>query len=129
LVPAGTRLDNYPEPPQTVILKLVQPPANRSACPPYLVGYPSRAAAVIVDSRCPRPLPYASVLPDRCLLVGSDAVDGAWYRVECSADLVDWVPVCTSQVVQGAIQFVYPEAPELPGRFYRAVPIATPPAE
>ncbi len=39
------------------------------------------------------------------------------------------VPICTSQVVQGAIQFVDPEAPELPGRFYRAVPEATPPAE
>ena len=56
-------------------------------------------------------------------------MDGACYRIECSTELVNWVPVCSSQVVQGAIHFVDPEAQELPNRFYRAVPETNPSAQ
>jgi hypothetical protein len=138
IIPAGARKadiaivpreDNHPDPIKTVILKLLPPPVLSSTRPPYFVGYPNCAGAIIVDSDRPRPLPYASILPDRCLFIGSDATDGAWYRVECSANLRNWSPICTNQVVQGAIQFVDPEAPDLPKRFYRAVPEANPPAE
>ncbi len=138
VVPAGARkadiaivpkADHSPEPVETVLLQLVEPPTYSSVRPPYLVGRPNRAGAIIVNSDWPRPLPYASMLPDRCLFVGTDAVDGAWYRVECSTDLRNWAPVCTNQVVQGSIQFVDPEAQELPNRFYRAMPEANPPAE
>lgn len=138
IVPAGARKadivivpkkDRHPDPVKTVILKLLPPSPLSSVRPPYVVGNPNRAGAIIVDSDWPRPLPYASILPDRCLVIGTDAVDGAWYRVECSTDLRTWAPVCTNQVVQGAIQFVDPETQDLPNRFYRAMPEAYPPAE
>jgi hypothetical protein len=112
---------------ETVILKLLPPPAEPDTPPEYLVGYPNRAAAIIVDSFWPRPITAA--LADRCFHLGADAIDGAWYRIEYSDDLLNWTPVWTSQVVQGTIHFVDPEAQDSPTRFYRAVPEAEPPPE
>jgi hypothetical protein len=137
-IPAGARradiaivprADNHPDPIKTVILRLTPSPVASPVRPPYLIGYPNCAGAIIVDSDRPRPVPVASTLPDRCLWIGRDALDGTWYRVECSADLRNWVPVCTNQVVQGTLNFVDPEAQALPNRFYRALPEAEPSAE
>jgi hypothetical protein len=55
--------------------------------------------------------------------------DGAWYRVEYSTDMVNWTPISTSQVINGAIDFVDPDGVSTPARFYRAVPEAGPPLE
>ena len=64
----------------------------------------------------------ARVLPDRCFRINSAGPDGAWVRIECTADLRNWSPVCTNQVVNGVIDFVDPEAQNSELRFYRSVP-------
>ena len=46
-----------------------------------------------------------------------------------STDLVNWTPVCTNQVVDGSIDFVDPDAQGYPSRFYRAVPLTSPPSD
>ena len=78
-IPAGERKadiaivpreDHHPDPLKTVMLKLASPPATSDALPPYIVGYPNRAGAVIVDSdlavsAAPRLCPARQVFPDR----------------------------------------------------------------
>ncbi len=124
-IPAGRRSaritvlpvdDNLVEPRETVILKLL-PPTNS---PPYIVGFPGKTAAVIVDND--QPGPTALCLPDRlfhCVLPGTN---GAGYRLEVSTDLISWTALCTNVVTDGAIHFVDPDAPAIGTRFYRAVP-------
>ncbi len=133
-IPAGARKanilivpreDQHPDPIKTVILTLVPVPIVSNTLPPYFVGCPNRAAAIIVDSD--RPRLTAAALPDKCFLLRVDAAEGAWFRIERSADLVTWLPVCSSyQVIQGAVYFVDPEAQGSGPRFYRAVPEASP---
>jgi hypothetical protein len=129
IVPKEDRHTNalHPDWVKTVILRLTPVPLASNTPPPYVVGYPNRAGAVILDSD--RPRLATTALPDRCFLLGTDAADGTWFRIEYSTDLVNWVSVCTNQVIQGAIHFVDPEAPEMPRRFYRALPEANPPPE
>jgi len=43
------------ENPETVLLKLMLPPTMTPLPPPYSIGYPASAGAVIVDSNRPRP--------------------------------------------------------------------------
>lgn len=119
--------DHHPDPLKTVIVSLTPVPPLNSLPPPYVVGFPSRAGAIIVDSD--RPRPTTAALPDGCFLVGKDAADGAWFRIDYSTDLVNWVSVCTNEVIQGAIHFVDPDAPDAPQRFYRALPEASSPQE
>jgi hypothetical protein len=132
-IPAGQRHafitvvpldDGPPDISSTVILKL-NPSTN--APPDFLLGYPRVAAALIVDSAWPRP--PTGVLPDKCFHLSSTGPAGAWFHVEASADLLNWVPICTNQVVNGAIDFVDPDAQASQTRFYRAVPELVPPAE
>jgi len=135
-IPAGRRAvefkiwpvdDLLPECLETVVLGLRAPPDTPSNVPPYLVGYPGRAAAIIVDNDQPRP--GTGVLPDRCFHVMKPGPNGSWWRIECSHDMVHWTPVCTNMVTDGAIHFVDPDADDLPTRFYRAVPEPNPPTE
>jgi hypothetical protein len=49
--------------------------------------------------------------------------------VEYSTDLLNWTPISTNQVINGALDFVDPDGAGAPARFYRAVPEAGPPAE
>lgn len=132
-LPAGARRaeilvvpkpDNLPEPIETVILRLLPAPVVPNTPPAYLVGAPSRAGAVIVENPPPRPL--VRLLADKCFHLGAEAVDGAWYRIECSLDLRTWTPLCTAQAVQGMLHFVDPDAESAPNRFYRAVPESEP---
>lgn len=132
-VPAGERRaminivpidDGPPGMSKTVVLTLT-PSTNTP--PDYLVGIPRRAAAVIIDSNGPRPV--AGMLPGNCFHLVRPGPDAAWFSIECSADLINWLPVCTNQVVNGSIDFVDPDAPGNPARFYRVVPLTGPPAE
>ena len=51
---------------------------------------------------------------------------GAWFHIESSADLVNWSPMCTNQVINGSIDFVDPDSSSAGWRFYRAVPELNP---
>jgi len=126
-IPAGQRLalitvvpldDGPPDITSTVILTL-------TPSPNYLVGYPARAAALILD--LPTPKPVSGMLPDGTFHLQSSGPDGAWFHVESTSDLLHWTPICTNQVVAGAIDFIDPDAPNNQDHFYRAVPEAGPP--
>ncbi len=128
-IPAGRRAaavtvvpidDTLPEYAETVVLALVLPPAAASAVPPYVIGSPGRAAATILDNDVPPP-PIVR-LPDRLIQLRLPGTPGAGFRIEASADLVHWVTIYSAVAADGAIQFVDPEAADLPFRFYRTVP-------
>jgi hypothetical protein len=131
-IPAGERHalitvvpidDGPPDITSTVILKL----ASATNTPPdYLLGYPRSAGAIILD-RGPRPV--TGLLPGKCFHLSATGPDGAWFHVEYTTDLHNWIPICTNQVVNGSIDFVDPDAQDNPVRFYRAVPEAGPPTE
>jgi hypothetical protein len=53
-------------------------------------------------------------------------MEGAWFRMERSTNMIHWEPVCTNQVVQGNLSFVDPDAETSDQGFYRAVPVDTP---
>jgi hypothetical protein len=136
IIPAGQRKadilivpkeDQHPDPIKTVILQLVPPPMITiypPPAPPYIVGCPGRAGAMIVDSD--RPRPTTSSLPDGCFHLRAEGADGSWFRVESSTNLAHWTPICTNQVVQGEIHFVDVEAQAAPARYYRALPESCP---
>ena len=112
--------DGPPDMSSTVILKLI-PTTN------YIVGFPARAAAIIIDG--PLPWPSTGILADRCFHLNAMGPDGAWFRVEYTTDMVNWVAICTNQVVNGSIDFVDPDAQNDRSRFYRAVPENDPPPQ
>jgi hypothetical protein len=117
IVPLDDGITN--EPNKVVILKLCPDPS-------YLLGCQRSAAAVIIeDFRC---RPVTGVLPGPYLHIGVPGPDGAWFHVEYSANLIDWVPLCTNQVFNGCIDFVDPDA-LMAKRFYRTVPEANAPAD
>ncbi len=109
--------------PKTVILTLT-PDSNSP--PDYLVGLPSHAEVLILEN-WPRPLPW--LLPDGTFHVNSAGPDGAWFSLEYSSDLQNWTPVCTNQVFQGSIDFIDPDAPINPWRFYLAAPMTNGPGD
>jgi hypothetical protein len=117
-------IDPFPHRFDTVILSLKLPPtANPGNTPPYIIGRPARAAAIILEDRdLPGPIPW--LLADRCFHVTFPAANGMNYSLQVSTNMVDWEEVCASIVVKGSIQFVDPDACESPQRFYRAVPVA-----
>jgi hypothetical protein len=71
----------------------------------------------------------AGILPDKCFRLAMPGPDAAWFYLQCSTDLVNWTSVCTNQAINGSIDFVDPDAPGNPSRYYRAVPLANPPSE
>jgi hypothetical protein len=128
-VPAGQRRadisivpidDGTPDITSTVILRLT-PGTN------YVLGLPRAAGALILDSRSPHAT--TGMVAGQNFNLAATGPDGAWYHVEYSTDLVNWTPVSTNQVVNGALDFVDPDGTSAPARFYRAVPEAGPPAE
>lgn len=118
LIPLVPLDDGPPDISSTVILKLVPGSA-------YTVGFPSSAAALILDP--PLLPPPTAVLPDKTFHLRLDGPDGAWFHVEATTDLRNWTAICTNQVFHGAIDFIDPDAPGIAGRFYRAVPESQPP--
>ncbi len=121
-IPAGQRAaiimvvpidDGPPDITSTVILSLT-PSAG------YLIDPQHHSAAAIILDAPTRP-PVASVLPDKCFHIATIGPDGAWFRVECTADLSNWTPLCTNQVVDGWIDFIDPDAQQNQLRFYRVL--------
>lgn len=127
VIPAGQRHaditvvpldDGMPDLNSTVILRL-------TSATNYLLGYPRKAAALILDSKGPRP--GSGLLSDHTFHLGAPGPDGAWFHIEYSTNLVDWTRLCTNQVVNGSIDFVDPDAVSDQGRFYRTVPESSAP--
>ena len=132
-IPAGERRalitiapidDDPPNVNKTVILGLT--PSTNSP-PDYLLGFPCRAAAIIIDSDGPQPV--ASLLPDGCFHLVTPGPDAAWFCIQYSTDLANWTTACTNQVINGSINFVDLDAAGNPSRFYRAVPLTNPPSD
>ncbi len=132
-IPAGDRSavitimpidDGPPDITKTVILSLT-PSTNTP--PDYLLGFPRRAAAIILDSSGLPPV--TALLPDRCFHLVMPGPDAAWFSLEYSTDLANWTAICTNQVVNGSINFVDPDTLSDQARYYRAVPITTPPPQ
>jgi len=117
--------DGPPDVNKTVILTLL-PDMQMNPLPGYVLGFPRRAAAIILD---PGPRAVSGMLPGGCFHLTAPGPDAAWFSVECSTDLVNWTSVCTNQVINGSIDFVDPDAQSNPSRFYRAVPLNNPPTE
>ena len=116
---------------KTVALTLT--PATNT--PAYTIGFPPAAEALIYYYwPRPLPLPLATVPPagaflaDGAFHVNAAGPDGAWFAMQNSADLVNWTSLATNQVVQGAIDFADPGAPNNSSGFYRVLPLNTPPA-
>jgi len=135
-IPAGQRgaeivlvpIDDLrPEPLENVIIGL-RPPPNWSSNtpPPYVIGVPARAAAVIVDNDGPRPPHH--IFPDRCFHFVHPGMNGTWVRIESSTNMIHWTSIGVQQVSDGAVHFVDPDGDGRPSGFYRVVPSA-PPAE
>jgi hypothetical protein len=114
-------IDNGPAPAKTVLLTLTR---STGLLPAYVVGVPSGAEALILED-WQRPLPY--LLSDGSFHFNEPGPDGAWFRADWSGDLLDWTPFCTNQIFQGSIDFLDPDAPGNPLRFYRVVPLDGPP--
>jgi len=127
VIPAGQRHaditvipldDGPPDISSTVIIKI-------TGSTNYILGYPRRAAVLILDSKWPRST--SGLLSDGSFHLEASGPDGAWFHVEYSTNLLNWTALCTNQVVEGSIDFVDPDAPGDNSRFYRTVPEATPP--
>jgi hypothetical protein len=132
-IPAGQRHalitvvpidDGPPDVTSTVVLAL-DPSTN--VPPDYFLGFPRKAAAIILDFPSPRPV--TGILADRCFHLKAAGPDGAWFRVEYTTDLLHWTSICTNQVIQGSIDFIDPDASADSVRFYRAIPEASAPPE
>jgi hypothetical protein len=117
LIPLVPLDDGRPDINRTAILTLT---ASSHQPPAYQLGYPRTAAVIIIDSNGPRPL--TGMLSGGSFHVNADGPDGAWFHVEYSTDLLGWTPLCTNQVINGAIDFVDPDASADQVRLYRAVP-------
>jgi len=101
---------------KTVVLTLL-PSTNLP--PEYAIGKKSAAALIIEPHVCRQ---ESRMMPDKTFHLGTAGPDGAWFAVQCSTDLVHWISICTNQVVNGNIDFIDPDAPAIPTRFYRAAP-------
>ena len=86
----------------------------------YSVGFPSHAAAILIDNDHPRP--PCVLLPDHRFHLCGPATNGFCFRIEASTNLLHWSPLCTNVVTDGALHFVDPDSPPLNARFYRAAP-------
>jgi hypothetical protein len=111
---------------ETVVLTLREPEPP-VAPPPYLIGFPSKAAAFILDTDQTRP--PCQMLSDGLFHLCQPGTNGFCFRIEATSNLVDWVPVCTNIVTDAAIHFVDPDAASFGHRFYRVLPEANLPPD
>ena len=116
---------------KTVVLKLS---ASTNVPPDYDVGVPKQAEALIVY-RWPRAIPIllggvlppgGGSLPDGAFHFSATGPDGAWFTLQNSTDLLNWTSVCTNQVVNGAVDFIDPNASGTSSGFYQIVTNAPP---
>jgi len=128
-IPAGHRAarievipidDAIPERIETVLLSLQSTPAPAGSPPDYQIGFPRRAAAIILDNDQPRP--RCGRLVDGMFHFCEPGTNGYSFYLRASTDLVNWFPLCTNVVTEGAIHFVDPDASGIGSRFYRATP-------
>jgi len=128
IIPAGQRSarlvinpidDNQRELVETVIATLLE---SNSAAPDYELGFPRRAAAVMVDND--RVRPHCCRLADGCFNLCVPAEADQCFRIEVTNDFKVWTPVCTLASKEGAIHYVDPDASTESQRFYRLVPMA-----
>jgi len=101
---------------KTVILTVT---ASTNSPPAYAVGFPPRAAALILENWMRSP---SAVLPGGSFHLTTTGPDGAWFNIQYSTDLANWSSVSTNQVFQGSIDFVDADGVSS-CRFYRAVPV------
>ncbi|HWD94155.1 MAG TPA: Ig-like domain-containing protein [Verrucomicrobiae bacterium] len=133
-IPAGRRsalveidplAESGVECPETVILTLQQP---TNTPPIYVAGWPDKAAAVIVD--CSFQPPATHLLCDGAFHFFFPPANAAvFYRLECSQDMIHWLPVCTNTASEIGIHFTDPETQNFPNLFYRVVPQAEAPLD
>ncbi len=109
----------------TVILALTEPALPVASPLPYIIGWPGKAEAIILED-CNVPMPVTGVLPDATFHVCLPGTNGMNFCMQVSTDLVNWLPVCTNTVVKGSIEFVDPEACTISNRYYRALPVPGP---
>lgn len=109
----------------TVILALTEPPPPVVTPPPYIIGWPGKAEAIILQD-CNTPWPVTGILPDASFHVCLPGTNGMNFCLQVSTNLINWAPLCTNTVVKGSIEFVDPEAGTLGKRYYRAVPVPSP---
>jgi hypothetical protein len=107
---------------KSVILTLA---ASTNMPPDYDVGFPP-CAEVIILYHWPRPLPW--VLPDGGFHFNANGPDGAWFTVQSSSDLMNWISISTNQVIEGSVDFVDPNALGGQAGFYRVVPLNSSPS-
>ena len=126
-IPAGERRarllvkpldDRRSEPVETVVATLVEDDALLAD---YEVGFPGRAAAIVVDND--RLRPPCLRLPDGLFNFCLPVLSGDCFRVEVTGDFKEWTVVCVVPSDSGVAHFVDPEAPGLGRRFYRFVPV------
>lgn len=110
---------------ETIVLRLSYSPL--AVVPTYVLGKPAEAGAIIIDNDVPRPPTRA--LSDALFHLCKDATNGFVYRLEYSTNLLNWIPLQTNVVTEGAVQYVDPETTVTPNRFYRVVPELTMPID
>jgi len=137
MIPAGSHSasieivpidDSIPERIETVLLALQPPPASGSATTPsaaYEIGFPRRAAAIILDNDQPRPPCHR--LSDGLFHLCVPGTNGYTFCIRTSTDLVNWTAVCTNVVTDGAVHFIDPDAGDFDKRFYQVAPVPNPP--
>ena len=107
----------------TVILSLSVPTNNSP--PPYLLGWPAKAGAVILEENIlPILGPTIHRMADDSVHVSLPATNGMNASIQISTDLINWVPICTNAVLKGSAQFIDPDSTANSNLFYRIVPVA-----
>ena len=113
----------------TVVLTLTVPPYPTNTLPPYVIGAPAKAGAIILEGGAlPILQPLARLLIDGSVHTSLPGTNGMNFCVQVSTDLVNWVPVCTNTILKGSAQFVDPDAMTSPKLFYRVVFVTAPPS-
>jgi hypothetical protein len=113
--------DRVTESPETVVLSLEPSPLDVFP-PPYVIGVPDMAGALIVDND--------HLIQQMTRSVGDDSLHirlplarGLPYRLEASFNLIDWEPVSQGiGVEEDGIDYVETGKSQHPQRFYRMVP-------
>jgi hypothetical protein len=113
----------------TVVLTLTVPPYPTNALPPYILGAPQKAGAIILECNAlPMLQPLARCLADGSIHISLPATNGMNFSLQVSTDLVNWLPICTNTVLKGSAQYVDPAGDANFQLFYRAVPVPLPPS-
>lgn len=112
-------VEDVPECPETVVLALQEP---TNVPPPYFVGWPDKAAAIIVDCDFLPPATSVLCVGDFHCSYFPSPTSTPYYRLDCSVDLMHWLTVCTNTASTIGIHFTEPDTGCFPTRFYRVVP-------